>query len=219
MLIFIFCKIFEFKFLKPFYNFFFLDDVWEQRKISIFLKDNANLLSSAYVIGKTQQLGNQTQAQEMQKISFTCPIEDILQIYWFKQILIPATENTSKFSFNFLTRCSSAKTWELLGNETLMNIDFAGEDEDKGQSSPENSKLTKEYKTSSSGKIKQRKSMKVSFESPSYSRLERNEFQIFQDVALLEDNRKIFKINESLHAGIIFRYKHNNNLYYFRVSQ
>ena len=204
MLIFIFCKIFEFKFLKPFYNFFFLDDVWEQRKISIFLKDNANLLSSAYVIGKTQQLGNQTQAQEMQKISFTCPIEDILQIYWFKQILIPATENTSKFSFNFLTRCSSAKTWELLGNETLMNIDFAGEDEDKGQSSPENSKLTKEYKTSSSGKIKQRKSMKASFESPSYSRLERNEFQIFQDVALLEDNRKIFKINEFLHAGTIF---------------
>ena len=204
MLIFIFCKIFEFKFLKPFYNFFFLDDVWEQRKISIFLKDNANLLSSAYVIGKTQQLGNQTQAQEMQKISFTCPIEDILQIYWFKQILIPSTENTSKFAFNFLTRGSGAKTWELLGNETLMNIDFAGEDEDKGQSSPENSKLAKEYKTSSSGKIKQRKSMKASFESPSYSRLERNEFQIFQDVALLEDNRKIFKINEFLHAGTIF---------------
>ena len=85
-----------------------------------------------------------------------------------------------------------------------MNIDFAGEDEDKGQSSPENSKLAKEYKTSSSGKIKQRKSMKVSFESPSYSRLERNEFQIFQDVAFLEDNRKNFKINEFLHAGIIF---------------
>ena len=85
-----------------------------------------------------------------------------------------------------------------------MNINFAGEDEAKGQISPENSKLAKEYKTSSSGKIKQRKSMKASFESPSYSRLERNEFQIFQDVALLEDNRKIFKINEFLHAGTIF---------------
>ena len=181
-----------------------LDDVWDHRKISIFLKDEASVLSSAYIIGKTQQLGNYTSAQEMQKISFTCPIENILQIYWFKQILIPATENTSKFSFNYLTKSSESKTWEILGNETSMNINFAGEDEAKGQISPENSKLAKEYKTSSSGKIKQRKSMKASFESPSYSRLERNEFQIFQDVALLEDNRKIFKINEFLHAGTIF---------------
>ena len=140
----------------------------------------------------------------MHRVSYNCPIEGTLQTYWLRQILVPVSYDASKFTFNYLTMCKETKRFTILGNETSLKFNFTSQDEDK---SPENSQLARSYQSSNSKKIKQSKStLKGSFKSPFYSRMERNEMQIFQDAQLFGNFQEIFRINDFLNAGFDYFY-------------
>lgn len=140
------------------------------------------------------------EAQEMKKISFLCPFEKVLQTYWYKQIIVSSKSLMSKLVFNYLAFYSESKEFEFIGNETSAKIRFVWDNSAKDS---QNIKLyhTNDLKEFNS-KIKIKKSsLKSSFDSNYFSRIQRNELQIFQDRYLIENNRQIFKINEFLHAG------------------
>lgn len=149
----------------------------------------------------------------MQRVSYNCPIEGTLQTYWLRQILVSVSIDASKFTFNYLTMCKDTKRFTILGNETSLKLNFNSQDDGQDQS-PEKSQLARSYQSSNSKKIKQNKStLKGSFKSPFYSRMERNEMQIFQDAQLFGNFQEIFRINDFLNAGFdfyseIFKFKY-----------
>lgn len=115
---------------------------------------------------------------------------------------MPVGLDATKFTFNYLTMCKETRKFTILGNETSLKLNFNSQDDGQDQS-PENSQLARSYQSSNNKKIKQNKStLKGSFKSPFYSRIERNEMQIFQDAQLFGNFQEIFRINDFLNAGL-----------------
>ena len=184
-------------------NFIVLEDVWEKRKISFFLKDNKNSFPSIHIIGKHELLGNMHKAQEMKKVIYACPIEKILHTFWYKQIIVPAQNAIYNIVYNYISFNSELKSWEVIGNETNAKLDYASSEDSIERF--KNYEIQNSAKKEQNSKIKKHKSgyLGTSFDSPYFTRLEKSDLQIFQDVELFEEKGQIFKINEFLQTGFL----------------
>lgn len=184
--------------------FFIIDDSWERRKLSFLVKDTYNVYDNLYIIGRLASLGGMTTPKEMKKISIFCPFEKGFQTYWHFEALVPVFDTTkSKLVFNYLTMNKECKCWELVGNETSVKI--TTEDEDFGRHSWENCSSSNESLCQNKGKLKKNSKNIKKFHSDYLLKLEKNEFQVIQDVQeLLADHGHNYQLNEFLFAGIFF---------------
>lgn len=182
-----------------------LDDIWERRRVSFYIKDQKNRYSSMFLLGNCTELGAMTKPVEMKKVSMICPFEREFQTYWHLEILLPIENIRPKLSYNCITFNENMDRWENVGNESSVQLDF-GEGNDE-KLSDTTSSLSPEFMKLSTTKIKQSMKPGKKFHGHFLVKIEKNQMGIYQNLEEISEGfDKIYQINEFFYLGTFFIY-------------